>query len=107
MINLAENYVMMVEPDKTGIKAEQPIQDNISDVMEKLLLKCSDSGTRYKGTHLTCCGMRSDNKHWVLPGGKITNSLAVYYLEYYRPYIPETEINKIKELAKEYLNINI
>lgn len=107
MINLAEKYVMMIEPDKEGEKAETPIEDNLTLTMEQLLNVCDYSQSRYKGIHVTKCGKWSDNKDWILPGGQITNSLAEYYMKYYRPYIPETEIEKVKKLAEEYLNIKL
>ena len=106
MINLAENYVMMIEPDKKGSKAETPIEDNLTLAMEQLLNMCDHSGG-YRGIHITKCGEGSDNRDWVLPGGQTTNSLATYYMKYYRPFIPETEIDKIKKLIGLYTNIKI
>lgn len=107
MINLAEKYVMMIEPDKEGEKAENPVEDNLSLAMEQLLNMCDFSAFRTKGIHITKCGKWSDNKDWILPGGQTTNSLALYYLQYYRPYIPPSEIDKVKLLAKNYLKIEL
>lgn len=109
MINLAEKYVMMIEPDKEGVKSEIPLDDNITIAMESLMEMCNDTplGMRYRGFHSTLCNETSDNKDWVLPSGQITNSLASYYLRYYRPYVPECEIEKIKVLAIEHLKIKL
>lgn len=101
MITLAEKYVMMIEPDKDGEKAETPIEDNLSLAMEELLDMCDHRG-RYRGRHTTNCNEHSDNRDWILPGGQVTNSLAAYYMKYYRPFIPQSEINKVKTLIETY-----
>jgi len=107
MHNLADNYVLMIEPDKEGEPSIKPLEDNLTLVMDKLMDMCTFHNIRYKGTHRTKCGKVSDNKDYVLPGGQITNSLATYYIRYYRPYIPHSEIEKIKLLSNEYLNIKL
>lgn len=107
MHNLANIYVLMIEPDIEGKKSKKPIEDNLTMVVDKLMAMCVFKDIRYRGTHRTNCGEKSDNKDWILPGGQITNSLAPYYIRYYRPYIPECEIIKIKKLSEEYLNIKL
>lgn len=106
MVNLGQNYIMMIEPDQQGERAETPIEDNLTLAMEKLLDMADTSTHIYRGVHRTKTGVRSSNRDHILPGGQITNSLAAYYMAYYRPYIPESEINKVKALANEYLKMN-
>jgi hypothetical protein len=51
---------------------------------------------------MTECGERSSNKDYLLENGMITNSLASFYLRWYRFDIPEIEMNKVHELVKFY-----
>ena len=56
----------------------------------------------YRGYHRTECGKSSSNCDYLLENGMITNSLAPYYLKWYRYSIPETEMKKVLELEKFY-----
>jgi hypothetical protein len=62
MHNLAEAYVLMIEPDKEGHKSERPVEDNLTMVVDMLMEKCTFKDIRYKGIHTTNCGEYSDNK---------------------------------------------
>jgi hypothetical protein len=59
-------------------------------------------GSGYKGTHRTECGERSSNTDHLLENGMITNSLAPFYLKWYRYSIPETEMKKVLQLKEFY-----
>ena len=61
-----------------------------------------DEDDGYKGFHHTECGECSTNKDYQLKNGMITNSLAPFYLRWYRDVIPETEMSKIEQLKKFY-----
>jgi hypothetical protein len=63
-------------------------------------------GGRYMGVHRTECGERSDSCDFLLENGMITNSLAPFYLKWYRYSIPETEMKKVHELAEFYKTKN-
>ncbi len=60
------------------------------------------AGSGYKGFHRTDCGETSSNQDLLLENGMITNSLAVFYLQYYRDSIPKTEMDKVIKLEKFY-----
>lgn len=111
------NYVLYIEPP-AGEKLEHPIVDKLTSVMEHALSKCisgvaqysdvNDSGTfndglGYKGFHRSECGQMSDNHDHLLENGMITNSLAPFYLKYYRNSIPSTELEKVEKLFKFYM----
>ena len=109
-------YLLYIEP-KVSDKLKEPINDDLTKMMEVALSKSqegvarysdtSDSGSfqkgsGYKGSHSTECGQRSSNKDYLLENGMITNSLAPFYLKWYRYSIPETEMKKVLELQKFY-----
>ena len=56
----------------------------------------------FKGLHRTSCGQLSSSTDYLLENGMITNSLATYYVKWYRYSIPENDIIKIEELKNFY-----
>lgn len=96
-------YLLYIEP-KAVDKLQEPINDELTEMMEKALTK-SKKGKAYKGTHRTECGERSSNCDFLLENGMITNSLAPFYLRWYRYSIPESEMNKVKQLMRFYNEI--
>lgn len=124
-------YLLYIEPKK-GDKLNEPIEDNLTKLMEMALSKSQEgtanyssledmgdgydweyggvkrrlpshrTGSGYKGRHVTDCGQGSSNKDYLLENGMITNSLAPFYLKWYRYSIPENDMIKLKELAKFY-----
>jgi len=110
------SYLLYIEPTKDQ-KSEEPTEDELTTLME-MALENSESGTAsysrledqgsfnpdngYKGWHTTDCGEHSSNKDYKLENGLITNSLATFYLKWYRDAIPESEITKLKTLKKYY-----
>lgn len=109
-------YLLYIEP-KASEKLKEPIDDDLTKMMEMALSKAergvagysrlNDVGTfnrgmGYKGFHRTECGERSDSCDFLLENGMITNSLAPFYLRWYRYSIPETEMKKVHELAEFY-----
>ena len=109
-------FLLYIEPKKED-KSQQPINDEITEIME-LALKEAESGTgsyssldtveyfrsgdAYLGFHSTDCGEISANNDYLLKNGMITNSLCSFYLKYYRNVIPQTEINKVNKLVEFY-----
>ena len=59
-------------------------------------------GNYFRGWHQTECGERSTNCDYLLENGMITNSLAPFYLRWYRNSIPESEMKKVKQLMEFY-----
>lgn len=113
-------FILYIEPKKED-KLKEPIEDNLTKLMEMALSKSEEgtgsysdttgearfrSGSGYKGMHRTECGQVSSNKDYLLENGMITNSLAPFYLRWYRYSIPESDMIKLKELANFY-NVNL
>jgi hypothetical protein len=126
-------FLLYIEP-KASSKLTTPVEDGLTKIMQYALSKAkggtagysnlSDKGhgtkrtisgltvdlpsfrpgSGYKGSHRTECGERSDNRDFLLENGFITNSLASFYLKWYRNSIPESEMTKLKELEKFYEN---
>ena len=111
-------FLLFIEPKKWR-KRIFPKNDLISKIM-MLALKESKSGVsnyvyldktphfsvgnKYKGYHTTDCGVRSFGADYLLENGMITNSLADFYLRYYRNSIPKSEMRKVFELVAYYKN---
>lgn len=111
-------FLLFIEPKKTE-KATVPINDDLTKMMEWAIKKAKTGianyshageepnfkeGNAWRGMHITDCGQMSGNKEYLLENGMVTNSLAVFYLQYYRNSIPESEMDKVRELAKFYSN---
>lgn len=109
-------YLLYIEP-KASEKLSEPIEDEWTKLIDKAFnnsiqgaahySNLNDNGTfregsGFKGFHRTECGERSSNRDYLLENGMITNSLAPFYIRWYRNSIPDSEINKIKELKKFY-----
>ncbi len=124
-------YLLYIEPSKSD-KLSEPIEDELTSLMELALSKSQSGSARYsnlydmgdgvdmthnnvtrripsfvgrsgyKGSHHTECGERSSNHDYLLENGMITNSLATFYLKWYRYSIPENDMIKLKELYKFY-----
>jgi len=115
------NYLLFIEP-KSSEKSETPLNDEWTALMQAELesakrgtanysdLACKGSfteGSGWRGMHITECGKASSNKEYLLSNGLITNSLAVFYLQYYRDSIGESDWQKLEALKSkvEYKNI--
>lgn len=114
-------FLLYLEFDKE-LKSNEPIVDEITRTMQLALDESTSGGANYrsvgeeehfndkvayKGFHSTECGRCSSNQDYLLKNGMITNSLCVYYLEYYRDSIPDTEMVKVKRLINFYKNYNV
>jgi len=109
-------YLLYIEP-KASDKLKEPINDDITKCMEMVLSRAKKgvaryssledvgtfrAGSGYRGFHNTECGERSINCDFLLENGMITNSLAPFYLRWYRYSIPESEMKKVHELVNFY-----
>lgn len=113
MINLSDKYLLMIEPDKEGLPTE-PIEDEWTQVAERLLKMSTITIVYQSNNHITECGRSSDNCQRELPNGMTVNSLMAYYLRCYRKFVPQSELIKFKQVAdnllrlpKDYLQINV
>ena len=112
------NYLLFIEPSALD-KLKEPINDELTDLIEMALSKAKLGTSRYsslddrgtfrqgsgfKGTHLTECGERSSNVDYLLENEMITNSLAAFYLRWYRYSISEKEMVKVLKLKDFYDN---
>ena len=92
------NYLLFIEPSALD-KLKEPINDELTVLMEMALSKAKlgtshyssldDRGTfrqssGFRGSPCTECGERSSNVDYLLENGMITNSLATFYLKWYR-----------------------
>ena len=110
-------FLLYIELDK-DMKSFEPLEDELVEMMEKALKKAKRGtagyshldndgsnfreGSGYKGSHVTDCGERSSNTDYLLENGMITNSLAAFYLRWYRDYIPASEMEKVMALKEFY-----
>jgi hypothetical protein len=103
MINLSRVYLLMIEPDQEGPPSAEPIEDELTKKVDYLFSICKE-GTGYLGWHSTQCGKKSDVCDYTIPGFAVTNSLCTYYIRHYRPYIPQSEIDKINDIYNKVIN---
>ncbi len=111
-------FLLYIEPPIEA-KEKISIDDSLTKIMEYALSKAKagtanysdlknpprfDEGSGWKGMHITACGEMSQAKDFLLENGMITNSLAPFYLRWYRDYIPASEIEKVKKLLEFYDN---
>lgn len=110
-------YLLYLEP-KVATKSQQPIKDEWVALIERAL-KDSEAGTAkyfdpmdqgsftpgsmFKGIH-GFDGQISSNQDYRLQNGLITNSLAPYYLRWYRDSIPKNDWYKLQALKDFYAN---
>lgn len=124
-------YLLFIEP-RSSEKLLNPIDDELTQVMELALSKAKkgtsnysdldDMGhgietfmngqdfilpsfhenSAYRGVHRTHCGELSDCVDYLLENGMITNSLAAFYVRWYRNSISQNDMNKLLELKKFY-----
>lgn len=105
-------FLLYIEP-KAEQKRETPLNDEITKTVEMCFNKAKSGTADYrniesngnfrenggwKGWHTVDCGERSNGHDYLLGNGMITNSLCVFYLRYYRDVIPESEMDKVRDL---------
>ncbi|MHC1775537.1 MAG: hypothetical protein AB9834_09005 [Lentimicrobium sp.] len=112
----ASPFLLYIEPRKEE-KSANPAVDEITQIMQVALSEAktgisnyteADKPPRfirnsgYRGFHTTDCGKSSTGNDYLLENGMITNSLCVFYLQYYRNSIPEQEMGKVNRLVAYY-----
>lgn len=112
--NDESRYLLYIEPKKEK-KSEFPVEDDLLYALERALEEsikgtsnygdpdCTGSfreNCAYKGFHVADDGKASSNYDLLLPNGMITNSLASYYLTWYRREVSHADILKLKRLVK-------
>lgn len=110
-------FLLYIEPSR-GEKLTEPINDELTKLIEFAITRAKEGaanysdissgqvnfreGSGFRGTHRTDCGERSSNIDYLLENGMVTNSLATFYVKWYRYSIPENDMNKLKSLAFFY-----
>lgn len=109
-------YLLYIEPKKDK-KSDFPVEDELLIALEKAMSEAkegtagysdlTDTGSfveheGYKGIHSCDDGKSSSNHDYLLPNGLITNSLAPYYLTWYRREVSPQDIAKLKRLVQWY-----
>lgn len=94
------------------------MNDEITKIMEQAFSEAQSGAANYsrigeeerfwvddgwRGCYTCDCGEWSTSHDYLLKNGMITNSLCVFYLQYYRNSIPESEIKKVMELVEFYI----
>lgn len=109
-------FLLYIEPDATE-KSESPIEDDLTKLVDFAMSRAKvgvsnyssknepesfREGSGFKGKHSTACGKMSDNHDYLLENGMITNSLAPYYVRWYRDSLPDSEVKKLEKLTEFY-----
>ena len=109
-------FLLYIEP-KASEKLLVPVNDEITALMEKAFSDAISGAANYnkvnepesfspksgfKGFHRTDCGEISTNHDYLLRNNLITNSLAVFYVRWYRNSIPPSDWDKIEKLKTFY-----
>jgi hypothetical protein len=95
--------LLYIEPQNPP--SAEPLVDEYTRHMTGLLdahenTGCYMSGRFYphdafRGWHTCSCGVWSTNVDYLLPGGLITNSLAVHYLAFHRDEVPTVMLERV------------
>jgi hypothetical protein len=98
--------LLYIEPQQRPLTT--PVIDDLTWKMAAALNHCIATGTyqdgclikgnRFRGWPTCSCGACSSNVDYLLPGRKVTNSLAVHYLAYHRHEVPLRQLERIRQL---------
>lgn len=118
----SKKFLLYIEPELSQ-KAKQPVDDQLTQMMMQALGDAKKGTADYsdpenptsepvfyendtwRGSHVTPCGNYSDTQDYKLLNGMITNSLAPFYLRWYRDAISEAEMDKVNALYKYYVEM--
>lgn len=92
-----ETGLLYVEPKAPP--SDKPLIDDLTRKMATgLQFAICPQNRWYRGSHQCSCGVRSDNKTYII-GRFSTNSLAVHYLAWHRHEVPQAELDKVASLV--------
>lgn len=112
-------FLLFIEPLKDE-KTVEPVEDEYTTLMEMSLTKAKKGtsnysrigedvsfreGSGFRGLHMTDCGTRSSNVDFQLENGMVTNSLAAFYLRWYRNSIESNDWDKLNQLKAFYAQV--
>ena len=97
MIELADTHLLYIEPKE---QPTEPVMDELTEKMEKEFAIAQEPPPRefWRGVHYCICGERSTNRDYMLQGGLKVNSLCVHYIRDHRSEVPESELDKLRNL---------
>lgn len=112
-----KKYLLFIEPTIEQ-RSGAPINDEYTMLL-RLALSEAEFGTsnrdksdakeemfytfrRYNSVYTCCDGIKSTNYDIKLRNGLITHSLCVHYLMWFRPAIPISDWDKLKDLQRHY-----
>ena len=88
---------LFVEPKRAA--TEDPIIDLLTMRMTATLRLARPDRIYYLGFHQCVCGALSLGHNFVLPDGRLTNSLCVHYLAYHRAEVPWYQLRRVRALG--------
>lgn len=120
----AEKFLLYLEPELHE-KSAQPIDDAWSQFMAYAVNNAPagvadfavpgdpssgvmfQEGASWRSTHRTPCGNYSSVHDYKLADGSVTNSLAPFYLRWYRSAISEAEMQKLRDVHDFYVRMGL
>ena len=115
-IDTRKEFLLFIEPSSDQ-KSKEPVNDKITETVKFAMTKAVagasnygkeneqpyfSTGDRWRGFHVTDCGETSTNQEYLLENKMVTNSLSVFYLQWYRDAIPPEEMEKVNKLVNFY-----
>ncbi len=111
------NIVPLLYIEPTLDKSTNPIDDELTQTMRRLLFECTTVGAynkerqtftvgvMYKGVHYCICGDTSTCMDYLFKNNDqikcyATNSLCIHYLQYHRNEISKDEMKKVMDVCK-------
>ena len=99
MINTDDKHILFIHP--RGKPSQMPVIDGLTRKMTAAFRQCK-KGEHWLGMH-NCTGcihhdVLSDSCDYILPDGRLTNSLCIHYLAYHRDDVPTSEKLKVMKL---------
>jgi len=89
--------LLYIEPKNPP--SSEPVLDDITGKVTAAWRYRSFSDISFRGFHTHVCGgknINSDNRDHPIPGGLLTNSLAIHYIAFHRDEVPESDIALIE-----------
>lgn len=105
MIRSDAPALLFIEPQ--GSPTEEAVDDAYTQAVVAALFSSEAGiwsggvfipGSGWRGFHVCKCGTQGTGNDYQLPGGMITNALAAHYLSYHRSEVPESELEKVRQL---------
>ena len=97
MISLNSSDLLFIEPKN---KPTTKVNDELTKIVEEEFANAEEISPYYKGFHICVCGEHSTNHDYKLPCGLIVNSLCIHYIQDHREEVPESELDKIRNIRK-------